>query len=54
MLAIQSSKHSQGKCTPNILPCRVQHNGPVNASKRFWNPEIEGIVHLSGLNQLAN
>ena len=29
------------QCTPNILPCRIHHDGPVNASKRHWNPEVE-------------
>ncbi|TVY25482.1 Uncharacterized protein LHYA1_G005726 [Lachnellula hyalina] len=36
MLAIQKSKSHKGQCTPNVLPCRVNHNGPVNASKRYW------------------
>ncbi|TVY32132.1 Uncharacterized protein LSUB1_G007319 [Lachnellula subtilissima] len=36
MLAIQKSKSHKGQCSPNILPCRVNHNGPVNASKRYW------------------
>ncbi|TVY92022.1 Uncharacterized protein LAWI1_G001677 [Lachnellula willkommii] len=38
MLAIQKSKSHKGKCTPNILPCRINYNGPVNASKRYWEP----------------
>ncbi|KAN0096169.1 ribonuclease H1 small subunit [Hyaloscypha variabilis] len=38
MLAIEKSKVHKGKCTPNILPCRINHNGPVDASKRYWNP----------------
>ncbi|KAH8678892.1 ribonuclease H2 non-catalytic subunit-domain-containing protein [Tricladium varicosporioides] len=38
MHAIQKSKLHKGKCTPNVLPCRVHHNGPVNASKRYWEP----------------
>jgi ribonuclease H2 subunit C len=43
MLAIEKSKRHQGKCTPNILPCRINHNGPVDASKRYWNPTKIGI-----------
>ncbi|MCJ1417773.1 hypothetical protein MMC32_004118 [Xylographa parallela] len=45
MLSIQpsvskcSSPPSIPKLTPNILPCRVNHSGPVNASKRYWNVE---------------
>jgi ribonuclease H2 subunit C len=38
MLAIEKSKIHKGKCTPNVLPCRINHNGPVDASKRYWNP----------------
>jgi ribonuclease H2 subunit C len=42
MLAVQPGKHSsEQKCTPNILPCRVNHNGPINASERYWNPTVE-------------
>jgi len=36
MLAIKSS-NSQ-KCTPNLLPARVNHNGPVNDTERYWQP----------------
>jgi hypothetical protein len=25
--------------TANILPCKIQYNGPVNASRRHWAPE---------------
>ncbi|MCJ1287725.1 hypothetical protein MMC26_007077 [Xylographa opegraphella] len=45
MLSIQppisksSSAPSIPKLTPNILPCRINHSGPVNASKRYWNVE---------------
>lgn len=39
MLAIEKkTKGHEGKCTPNVLPCRINHNGPVDASKRYWNP----------------
>ncbi|KAF8861761.1 ribonuclease H1/H2 small subunit [Acephala macrosclerotiorum] len=39
MLAIErKSTGHEGKCTPNVLPCRINHNGPVDASKRYWNP----------------
>jgi len=38
MLTIERSKKHRGKCTPNVLPCRINHNGPVDASKRYWNP----------------
>ncbi|KAL1965015.1 hypothetical protein VTN77DRAFT_6215 [Rasamsonia byssochlamydoides] len=32
------SSMSSAFCTPNILPCRVHHDGPVEVSKRYWNP----------------
>jgi ribonuclease H2 subunit C len=38
MLAIQKSQDHHGQCMPNILPCRINHDGPVNASKRYWAP----------------
>lgn len=31
--------HFQRQCTPNILPCRIHHDGPVEASPRYWAPE---------------
>ncbi|KAF2838780.1 ribonuclease H1 small subunit [Patellaria atrata CBS 101060] len=41
MLTIQQSKTHAGKCTPNVLPCRINHNGPVNASERYWKVETQ-------------
>ncbi|KAH9220140.1 ribonuclease H2, subunit C [Leptodontidium sp. 2 PMI_412] len=41
MLALEKSKSYRGKCTPNILPCRINHNGAVNTSKRYWNPTAQ-------------
>ncbi|KAI9651463.1 MAG: hypothetical protein M1829_002804 [Trizodia sp. TS-e1964] len=29
---------STNKLTPNILPCKINHEGPVNASERYWSP----------------
>ncbi|MCJ1231558.1 hypothetical protein MMC12_008235 [Toensbergia leucococca] len=40
MLAIQSKSGPKDVCTPNILPCRIHHDGPVAASSRHWAPEI--------------
>ncbi|KAF2083272.1 ribonuclease-like protein H2 subunit C [Saccharata proteae CBS 121410] len=42
MLAIQQTKTSADKCTPNLLPCRVHHDGPVNATDRYWRPANDG------------
>ncbi|KAG0652804.1 hypothetical protein D0Z07_0644 [Hyphodiscus hymeniophilus] len=38
MLAIRKSKKNEGKCIPNVLPCRINRNGHVNVSRRYWNP----------------
>ncbi|KAK8250199.1 ribonuclease H2, subunit C [Phyllosticta capitalensis] len=37
MLSIQN-KSSQ-KTIPNLVPYRIDHNGPVNATERYWKPE---------------
>lgn len=29
----------QTQCMPNLLPCRIHHEGPVDASPRYWAPE---------------
>ena len=34
-----SENRFQKRCTPNILPCRIHHDGPVDASPRYWAPE---------------
>ncbi|EON60841.1 hypothetical protein W97_00051 [Coniosporium apollinis CBS 100218] len=41
MLAPQSAKGHKGVCTPNVLPCRINHNGPVDASERYWQPKTD-------------
>ncbi|KAJ5349698.1 hypothetical protein N7541_007425 [Penicillium brevicompactum] len=44
MYAIQSSKATSEKdestvqYTPNIIPCRVHHDGPVESLDRYWMP----------------
>ncbi|RDW69710.1 hypothetical protein BP6252_08730 [Coleophoma cylindrospora] len=38
MLAIEKSKNHQGKCAANVLPCKINHNGPVDVSDRYWAP----------------
>lgn len=35
MYAISNDKDSLN-VTPNILPCKISYNGPVNASERYW------------------
>ncbi|KAI4621211.1 uncharacterized protein J4E87_006839 [Alternaria ethzedia] len=39
MLSIQSSKPQ--KCTSNLLPARINHNGPINDAERYWKPETD-------------
>jgi hypothetical protein len=39
MLAIKKSETNTPSCAVNVLPCRIQHNGPVNASTRHWTPQ---------------
>ena len=40
MLKVSDSEDRVRKhCTPNILPCRIHHDGPVEASPRYWAPE---------------
>ncbi|OJJ30653.1 hypothetical protein ASPWEDRAFT_32816 [Aspergillus wentii DTO 134E9] len=37
-------------CTPNILPCRIHYDGPVESLERHWTPksdEKDGDVHTS-------
>ncbi|KAL3467416.1 ribonuclease H2 non-catalytic subunit-domain-containing protein [Aspergillus heterothallicus] len=44
MFAIQSPQRTESNSedpkpyTPNILPCRIHHEGPVGALNRYWNP----------------
>ncbi|KAL9601060.1 MAG: hypothetical protein Q9219_002769 [cf. Caloplaca sp. 3 TL-2023] len=42
MLSIQrpGPKETPPRCTPNLLPCRIHHDGPVNASEYHWSPQI--------------
>ncbi|USP78914.1 hypothetical protein yc1106_06188 [Curvularia clavata] len=39
MLSIQPSKPQ--KCTPNLLPARINHNGPVPSTSQYWKPTID-------------
>ncbi|THC99525.1 hypothetical protein EYZ11_000985 [Aspergillus tanneri] len=46
MFAIQSPQQSSrsetekttDNCTPNILPCRIHHDGPTGSISRYWTP----------------
>ncbi|EUC38241.1 hypothetical protein COCCADRAFT_83550 [Bipolaris zeicola 26-R-13] len=39
MLAIQPSKPQ--KCTPNLLPARINHNGPIPSTSQYWKPSTD-------------
>ncbi|KAH7061940.1 ribonuclease H2, subunit C, partial [Paraphoma chrysanthemicola] len=39
MLSIQPSRPQ--KCTANLLPARINHNGPVNDTERYWKPSTD-------------
>ncbi|KAH9881813.1 hypothetical protein J1614_000984 [Plenodomus biglobosus] len=42
MISIRSPKSSQPQnVTPNLLPLRISHNGPINSTSRFFNPSTE-------------
>ncbi|OJD27887.1 hypothetical protein ACJ73_00704 [Blastomyces percursus] len=51
MFAIQPPKNITGShqenssITPNILPCRIHHDGPVEISSRYWNPVVDENNH---------
>lgn len=43
MLALQPSPNTTTSpplktTTPNLLPCKIQHNGPIPTPRRYWSP----------------
>ncbi|KAL4938077.1 hypothetical protein BDV06DRAFT_201739 [Aspergillus oleicola] len=34
----ESKDESLGNCTPNIIPCRIHHDGPVKSLDLYWKP----------------
>jgi len=36
-----SSATGNGSITAHILPCRIHHDGPVEVSRRYWDPTVE-------------
>ncbi|KAJ5701780.1 hypothetical protein N7488_009328 [Penicillium malachiteum] len=34
----QKDKTSVPQFTPNILPCQIHHDGPIESTDRFWTP----------------
>lgn len=42
MLSVHQPKGSScDKATPNVLPCRIQHDGPVTEVDSYWSPSQE-------------
>ncbi|KAF1944407.1 ribonuclease H1 small subunit [Clathrospora elynae] len=39
MLSIHPSNPQ--RCTPNLLPARINHNGPINDTDRYWKPSTD-------------
>ncbi|CAN9113387.1 ribonuclease H1 small subunit [Alternaria alternata] len=39
MLSIRPSNPQ--RCIPNLLPARINHNGPINDAERYWKPETD-------------
>ncbi|OQD64995.1 hypothetical protein PENPOL_c006G10803 [Penicillium polonicum] len=38
----QSEKNdSTPQCTPNIIPCRIHHDGPIDSLDRYWTVKDE-------------
>ncbi|KZZ96185.1 Ribonuclease H2, subunit C [Ascosphaera apis ARSEF 7405] len=53
MFTIQRKTGEDKKVLPNILPCRIHHDGPVDISERYWSPEVNAgevceSVHFRG------
>ncbi|KAJ4329926.1 hypothetical protein N0V87_010449 [Didymella glomerata] len=46
MLSIQTADSK--KFTPNLLPARINHNGPINNTQRYWAPTTDekGTQHV--------
>ena len=42
MLAVSTSTADKKKVTPNLLPCTLGYTGPVDATKRYWNEQVDG------------
>lgn len=39
MLAIRPT--SSQKCTPNLLPMRINHNGRIENTEQYWTPTTD-------------
>ena len=47
MLALLKAAGNSEQCHPNLLPCKIIHNGPVDACDTYWKPEHgTGTAHV--------
>ncbi|KAF2703567.1 ribonuclease H1 small subunit, partial [Pleomassaria siparia CBS 279.74] len=46
MLSLQPSSTLK-KCTPNLLPARLNHNGPIHDTQRYFTPSQASDCKLS-------
>ncbi|TQS32133.1 hypothetical protein Golomagni_07559 [Golovinomyces magnicellulatus] len=46
MLALKES-NDKPKVTANLLPCRVQHDGPIDPIESFWTP-VQAEAYFRG------
>lgn len=50
MLSVDQHKGSAcNKATPNVLPCRIQHDGPVSEVDSYWKPSQEPGICIPGM-----
>lgn len=50
MLSVDQHKDpSCDKATPNVLPCRIQHDGPVSQVNSYWKPSQEPGIYDSAM-----
>lgn len=42
MLSVAPRNGSAAKATPNLLPCRIHHDGEVGETKPYWIPSTNG------------
>ncbi|CAN8102533.1 unnamed protein product [Discula destructiva] len=51
MLSVQTSR-SPAKVRPNLLPCRIHHDGCVGSTSTYWTPSVDldgkKISHFRG------
>jgi hypothetical protein len=61
MLAIKPQTQKAEKVTANLLPCRINHDGEVDASSRYWQPKtgtgknhfVIAVAAIVTINQMA-